>query len=56
MESTLCMKVRKIFPNVQIGVSSITKRNYILVHDKIRDVNSAIKEMCVTNNYSFYTS
>jgi hypothetical protein len=45
---------RKIlFPNAQIGVSSITERNDILVHDKIRDVNSAIKEMCVTNNYSF---
>ena len=49
----LCMTARKIFPNAQIGVSSITERNDIPVHDKIRDVNSAIKEMCVTNNYSF---
>jgi hypothetical protein len=47
------MTARKIFPNAQIGVSSITERNDILVHDKIRDVNSAIKEMCVPNNYSF---
>ena len=48
------MTARKIlFPNAQIGVSNITERNDILVRDKIRDVNSAIKEMCVTNNYSF---
>ena len=39
--------------NAQIGVSSLTERYDLSVHDKLVEVNSKIEEMCAINNYTF---
>ena len=44
---------RMVYPNVQIGVSSLTERYDVSVHDKLVEVNSKIEEMCAINNYTF---
>ena len=42
-----------IYPNAKIGVSSLTERNDVSIHDRLVEVNSKIKGMCVLNKYSF---
>ena len=38
---------------MQIGVSSLTERYDLSVHDTLVEVNSKIEEMLAINNYSF---
>ena len=49
----LCSTVKMIYPNAKIGVSGLTERNDVSIHDKLLEVNSKIKEMCALNKYSF---
>ena len=49
----LCSTARMVYPNAQIGVSSLTERYDVSVHDKLVEVNSKIEEMCAINNYTF---
>ena len=42
-----------IYPNAKTGVSGLTERNDVSIHDKLVEVNSKIKEMCALNKYSF---
>ena len=49
----LCSTVKMIYPNAKIGVSGLTERNDVSIHDKLLEVDSKIKEMCALNKYSF---
>ena len=49
----LCSTARSVYPNAQIGFSSLTERYDLSVHDKLVEVNSEIEEMFAINNYTF---